>query len=183
MIADHPRLGRRRAERAQHVAIDRLVGLPHPELALDQDRLEEAPQAVPLDLVALLRGVAVRHQRQRHAAPPQRRQTVERLREQAHARATPRRVVTRDGGRQVRGRPAQALERERHDVLPGAEHVLAFPLLALRIVPEPAPRVGDGGHQRRGVELGGDTARRARLRPAPVRVAGVVEQRVVEIDQ
>src|SRR3989441_11477075 len=56
VIARHPRLLGRRAERPEDVTIDDLLGLADAELALDQDDVEEAPKVVALDLVALLGG-------------------------------------------------------------------------------------------------------------------------------
>ena len=166
------------------MAVHDLLGLPRPEFPLDQDRIEEAREPVALDLVTLLAGVAVGDQAQRHALLPEVLQRVERVGEQPHHLAPARGEVTGDGRREaVRCRAAQTLQRELHDVLPGAEHVDALLAMALGIVPEPPPGFGERAQEYRGIDAGTRAARVARSGPASVDAAGVVEQRVVEVEQ
>src|SRR6185503_11790847 len=69
VVANHQRLARTGVERLERLPVDRLVRFSRPELSLDHDLVEEAREIVALDLVALLARVAVRHERQRDAAP------------------------------------------------------------------------------------------------------------------
>src|SRR5256885_16181277 len=55
--------------------------------------------------------------------------------------------------------------------------------MALGIVPEPPPGFGERAQEYRGIDAGARAARVARSGPASVDAAGVVEQRVVEVEQ
>src|SRR5206468_9059905 len=163
--------------------VHRLVRLSGSELALDHDLVEEPREVVPLDLVALLTGVAVRHERERNTAPPELGQAGERVGKQSHHRPPSSGVVAGDRRGQIRSRPAQALEGEFDDVLPGAEHVDALAAMARRVFPEPPSCLGDGGHERGGVDSPRKAARGARLVPAELDTSGIIEQRVVEVEE
>ena len=103
---------------------------------------------------------------------------------QTHHLAPTRPIVAGDGGRQAVGRgAAQTLERELHDVLPGAKHVHALPTVTLGIVPEPPSGFGEHAQKRPGIDAGPGAARLAGSGPAAVDTAGVIEQRVVEVEQ
>src|SRR5947207_4762984 len=182
VIARHPRAFGRSAEGAENVTVDDLLRLADTELALDQDDVEEAREPVALDLVALLGGVAVRHERERHAAAPEVLEALDGVGEEAHRVAPASREVAGDRRGEAVGLDAGALEGELHDVLPGAEHVHALAALALRVVPEPAPGLGERGQEARAIEAR-RRARDHRRLPVSVRAARVVEQRVVEIEQ
>ena len=56
-----------------------------------------------LDLVTLLRGVAVRHEPERDAAPPEALEALERVGKEAHRRAPAGGEVARDRSRHARG--------------------------------------------------------------------------------
>src|SRR5438876_664255 len=181
MIARHPGFLGCGVERLEDVTVHDLLRLADAELALDQDDVEEAREPVPLDLVALQGSVAVRHERERHAAAPEVLEALDGVGEEAHRLAPARGEVAGDRRGQPVGLDAEVPESELHDVLPGAEHVHALAAVALGVVPEPAPGLGDGGQ-----EPVSEARRRAgghRRLPVGVHAARVVEQRVVEIEQ
>src|SRR5207245_8499162 len=92
-------------------------------------------------------------------------------------------VVAGDRGGRGRARPAQTLEGELDDVLPGAEHVDALAAMACRVFPEPPSCLGNRGHERGGVDTPRKAARGARLAPAELDAPGIIEQRVVEVEE
>src|SRR4030095_13670595 len=128
-------------------------------------------------------GVAVRDQRERDAAAPELRQAGEGVGEQTHHRPPPRRVVARDRLREVRRGPAETLEREFDDVLPGPEHVHALAAVTRRVVPEPSPRFGDRRNQHARFQAVRRAARGARLGPAAIDSTRIVEQSIVEVEK
>src|SRR5438094_8097066 len=96
--------------------VHRLVRLSGSELALDHDLVEEPREVVPLDLVALLTGIAVRHERERNAAPPELCQAGERVGEQSHHGPTSSGVGAGDRRGQIRSGPAQYIAGECDEV-------------------------------------------------------------------
>src|SRR2546430_1779640 len=152
VIARHPRAFGRSAEGAENVTVDDLLRLADTELALDQDDVEEAREPVALDLVALLGGVAVGHERERHAAAPEVLEALDGVGEEAHRVAPASREVAGDRRGEAVGLDAGALEGELHDVLPGAEHVHALAAGAVWGVPEPPPGLRQRGQEARAIE-------------------------------
>src|SRR5437870_5357688 len=181
MIARHPGFLGCSVERLEDVTVHDLLWLADAELALDHDDVEEAREPVPLDLVALQGGVAVRHERERHAAAPEVLEALDGVGEEAHRLAPARGEIAGDRRGQPVGLDAEVPEGELHDVLPGAEHVHALAAVALGVVPEPAPGLGDGGQEPL-IEARRRAGGHRRL-PVGVHAARVVEQRVVEIEQ
>src|SRR5258708_25245834 len=118
MVADHPPPLGPDAEPAQRLAIHARLRLAAAELALDEDRAEVTREVVALDLVALLEGIAVGHERQRQAARAQRIQERARLGKEPHRVAPARRALPPDGRRQRLLGAAAARERLRDDLCP-----------------------------------------------------------------
>src|SRR5207244_11900425 len=108
------------ADPAQRLAIHTRLRLAAAELALDEDRAEVTREVVALDLVALLKRIAIGHERQRQAARAQRIQERARLGKEPHRVAPARRVLPRDGGRQRLVGAAAARERLGDHLGPGA---------------------------------------------------------------
>src|SRR5581483_9646178 len=181
VIADHPRRIRAHAEAAKRLEIHRLLGLAVPHLTLDEDRVEPAREIVSLDLVALLPGVALGHEGQRNAALAETREKRGRLRKQPPCLPPTLCVDARDLSRRPRIRATARLECACGDLRPRAQHVDALAAVALGVAPEPLARVEQGREQ--GVALEPRSGPLARGLPARIDTAGVVEQRVVEIDE
>ena len=137
MVAGHPGLGGRDAEQGQRVPVDHLVGLAGAELPLDDDRVEIACEVVPLDLVALLARVAVRHEGERNAPTPEPLEGPACVGEEADRLPAAGGEVPGQGGREAVGGDPEARQRARADPLPGAQHVDALAAVARGIRPEP----------------------------------------------
>src|SRR5262249_30715443 len=171
------------AERIERMLEDGRLGLADADLTLDRDGVEVVGEPVARQLVALHATVAVGHEAQHVAAGAERIQARSRVGEEAIGGTAAGVEFRRDPRGELVIRAPDPRERAAGDLAPRGEHLDALRAMPDRIAPEPRPRLLNGDGQRLAVEPGGTGGGTARGRPQLRAPAGVVEQRVVEIEE
>src|SRR5262249_38569836 len=153
------------------------------ELTLDEDHVEVAAEIEGLYLAPLMALVAVGDEGHGHFALTQPGEGLLHAWEEAHGLPAASGVIFGDGeGESLVGR-AQTHEAVCHDLAPRAQHVGPLAPVPLGIVPEPAAGEPDRPYEARAVDAYRGRYGVAGRRPALVRAARVVEERVVEIHE
>jgi hypothetical protein len=161
-----------------------LIGLAESHRAFHQNRVEESPEIEPPDLALLSVCRAVGDQRELDTARAKPANGVDGFRQRLHGGVSQAGVGARNLLRQAIVLETQVHQRQAHYF--GARDIQVEPAgtMALWVAPEPAALPPD-----RGVNFAGGQARKpgaidgARLGPARVDRAAVIEDGVVEVEQ